>query len=168
MIYQLSRCMDIPLYRDSTGCRQNKATRLLIIDDNPDHGFLIQNAVKQSMPTVTPVVVTSEQEVLDYLDQCSIDMKMVPKLILLDLYFPEREDGWRMLEQIRLMADVVGKIPVVLVSYSICRTDVNEAYDRGCISYLAKPDTTADWVAYFKAVHTYWLDTVTLPQVGHP
>ena len=148
-------------YHDLPG--RKKDTRLLIIDDNPDHGVLIENAIRQSMPTVTPVFATNEEEALDYLDECCIDASKVPALILLDLYLPDRQSGWRMLEQIKRMSATLGKIPVVLISYSVCRADINEAYDRGCSSYLNKPEKLEDWLSYFQAVRTYWLETVTLP-----
>ena len=138
---------------------------MLIIDDNPDHVFLMEHAVRQSMPNVTPVVVANEQEVMAYLNECSTDTSKIPTLILLDLYFPDRQTGWRMLEHIQRLSGTLGNIPVVLLSYSTARTDINEAYDRGCSSYLCKPETSDDWLNYFRAVRTYWWETVTLPKI---
>jgi CheY-like chemotaxis protein len=152
--------------RDSSVRRAGKESTLLIIDDNPDQGFLIEHAARQSMPTVKPVVVASELEALAYLNECSTDLSKLPTLILLDLYLPDRQTGWRVFEQIRQLSPTLGNIPVVLLSHSTSRTDINEAYDRGCSSYLSKPETADEWLAYFQAVRTYWWETVTLPKTG--
>lgn len=155
--------MSTPTQRDWPGRRRNKETRLLVIEDNPDHGMLIQNAIRQCMPTVTSIVVTTEAAAVAYLQECVNDIWKVPKMIFLDLYLPDRETGWRVLDKIRAVSDSLGKLPVVLLSYSTCRADITEAYDRGCSSYLSKPEAVADWVTYLDAIRTYWLETVTLP-----
>jgi CheY-like chemotaxis protein len=152
--------------RDSPVRKAGRESKLLIIDDNPDQGILIEYAVRQSMPNITPVVIASEQEAMAYLDECSSDTSKVPTLILLDLYLPDRQTGWRVLEHIQQLSATLGNIPVVLISYSTSRSDINEAYDRGCSSYLSKPETTDDWLTYFQAVRTYWWETVTLPKTG--
>lgn len=83
---------------------------------------------------------------------------------MLDLYLPNRENGWRLLEQIKSTTGALSKIPVVLFSSSNSQSDIAEAYDRGCSSYLVKPTRTDNWVAYFQMLRTYWWEAVTLPK----
>ncbi|GAB4005184.1 response regulator [Spirosoma sp. KCTC 42546] len=138
---------------------------LLIIEDNPDHGKLMKDSIGQCLPEVNAALVSSEAEALFFLNQCRTEEWNYPKLILLDLYLPERQNGWRLLEQIKAMPAAMGKIPVVLLSQSSNQQDILEAYQRGCSSYLIKPRLAADWLRYFQSLRTYWWETVTLPKV---
>lgn len=142
-----------------------KNANLLLIEDNPDHGKLMIDSISQCLPEVKTALVSSEAEALAFLNQCRIEEWNYPKLILLDLYLPERQHGWRLLEQIRAMPADMGKIPVVLFSSSASQQDIVEAYQRGCSSYLVKPRLAADWLRYFQSLRTYWWETVTLPKV---
>ena len=141
-----------------------KPTRLLVIDDNPDYGVVIQAAIQQRLPNVQHTLVQTEAEAVTFLENCRHDDRAVPTLILLDLYLPDRETGWRLLDKIKTMSAVLGKVPVVLLSASTNRADIREAYQRGCTSYLVKPVTFDDWLAYFQTLHSYWWGIATLPK----
>lgn len=158
--------MSISSQRDSPDCGNFKNARLLIIEDNPDHGVIISNAVCHCLPEVKFVVAKTEEEALAFLNQCLLEEWNLPKLILLDLYLPDRETGWRLLEQIKKMPAALHKVPVVLLSHSTNRSDITEAYERGCSSYLVKPGAFNDWLSYFRTLRTYWWETVTLPNAG--
>lgn len=138
---------------------------LLVIEDNPDHGKLIKDSIAQCLPEVKIALVSSEAEALSFLNQCLTEEWNYPKLILLDLYLPEPQHGWHLLDQIKAMPAAMGKIPVVLLSQSSNQADIAEAYQRGCSSYLVKPRLAADWIRYFQSLRTYWWETVTLPKV---
>ena len=153
-------------YRDSTTRNNFKNAQLLLIEDNPDHAVIISNAVRQCLPEVKIVLVTTEDDALIYLDHCRLEEWDSPKLIVLDLYLPDRQSGWRVLEQIRSMPAALSKTPVVMLSSSASRSDVTEAYERGCSSYLVKPQVFEDWLSHFKMLRTYWWETVTLPNPG--
>ncbi len=140
-----------------------KNARLLIVEDNADHRFVIQHALRQSMPEVKAILVATEAEALAYLTGCGTNDWEIPKMILLDLYLPDRQTGWRVLASIRALPAIVGRIPVVLFSHSNHHDDITEAYQRGCASYLVKPTLTSDWQRYFDLLRSYWWETVTLP-----
>lgn len=140
--------------------------RLLIIEDNPDHGLVITTAVRQCLPEVKPIILTTEEDTFAYINQCEAEAWELPKLILLDLYLPERTNGWRILERIKNSSPTLTKIPVVLLSHSTSRCDIAAAYDRGCSSYLVKPTGFEEWISYFQTLRMYWWETVTLPKVG--
>jgi CheY-like chemotaxis protein len=146
--------------------RQNfKNAKLLIVEDNLDHRIIIKKAVEQCLPEIKPILVPNKEEALDYLTQCLREEWESPKLIILDLYMPTREDGWELLDQIRALPATLSKIPIVLLSYSSDRVDIAEAYKRGCSSYLVKPSGFNDWIDYFQTLRMYWWETVTLPKI---
>ena len=152
--------------RDSATYTNFKNARLLVIEDNPDHAVIINKAIEQCLPEVKLVLTSTEEEALDYLNHCQQEEWDTPKLILLDLYLPNRENGWRLLVKIKAMVGTLSKVPVVLLSSSDNRSDIAEAYDRGCSSYLVKPKEFDGWLDYFKTLRTYWWETVTLPKPG--
>lgn len=141
-----------------------KNARVLIVEDNPDHAYIINKAIGQCLPEVKPVIVPTEAEALTYLAQCERDECIMPKLILLDLYLPDSQTGWRLLDELKTLPSAISKVPVVLLSSSVSRSDIREAYSRGCSSYLVKPGRFENWLAYFQTLRSYWWETVTLPK----
>lgn len=158
--------MTLSSHRGTSGPGNFKNARLLIIEDNPDHGVIITNAVRHCLPEIKFVLAATEEEAMAYLTECQQAEWTMPKLILMDLYMPERQNGWRLLERIKGMSAAMGKVPVVLLSHSSSRSDITEAYERGCASYLVKPIGFDEWLEYFRTLRTYWWETVTLPNAG--
>ena len=140
--------------------------RLLIVEDNADHSLIIQDALRRSVPEVKTILVATEEEALSYLNRCRTEESGIPKLVLLDLYLPDRQNGWRVLDSVRSLPAAMGKIPVVLFSHSNDRDDISESYRRGCSSYIAKPSLSTEWQDYFQVMRSYWWETVTLPKNG--
>lgn len=140
-----------------------KRAKILVIEDNVDHWHLIKSAMQQCLSEVIPVWVSTAQQALDLLNDWSQEEWEVPKLILQDLYLPSREEGWQLLQQIKSLPAPCSRIPVVMFSASSEADDINEAYQRGSSSYLVKPLTFPEWVAYFQELRSYWWETVTLP-----
>ena len=142
-----------------------KRAKLLLIEDNSDHWALIKRALHQCLPEVTPIRMDTPEQALALLNDWSTQEWELPKLILQDLYLPDRADGWSLLSQIKALPAPCNQIPVVILSSSDNRVDIEEAYQRGSSSYLVKPSTYEDWVTYFQQLREYWWETVTLPPV---
>lgn len=151
-------------YIDSTIKENFKNAKLLIIEDNPDHSTIIIKAVAETLPEVKAVLVENEVKAMTYFKQCRLEEWELPKLILLDLYLPDAETGWRLLDFIKSDSSALNKIPVVLLTNSINKNDITEAYERGCSSYLIKPIQYTDWQSYFQTLRSYWWETATLPK----
>ncbi|MEZ0483920.1 response regulator [Fibrella aquatica] len=150
--------------QDNETVRANfKRARILVVEDNDDYWVLIQRAMFQVLPEVMPVRAASKEEAHELLTAWSRDEWDMPKLVLLDLYLPNREHGWQVLDEIRNLMTPCNQVPVVILSSSDTQDDITEAYRRGSSSYLVKPTAFAEWLNYFKQVRTYWWETVTLP-----
>lgn len=140
-----------------------RRAKILIVDDNKDHWLVIQKAIRETLPEVTPVWVDTPRQALVLLQEYSYQEWEIPKLILLDLYLPERTDGWQLLKQIKALPSPLDHIPVVMLSSSVNDADILEAYTLGVSSYLVKPINFEDWLTYFRQIREYWWETVTLP-----
>ena len=153
-------------YKTHQTVRANfKRARVLVIEDNADHWLFIKRAMQECLSEVTPVWVATADEALKLLNEYSIQEWEIPKLILLDLYLPNRVDGWELLQQIKALPSPCNQIPVIMLSSSSDSTDIAGSYQHGSSSYLVKPLTFDNWITYFQELRTYWWETVTLPPI---
>ncbi|GAA4470356.1 response regulator [Nibrella saemangeumensis] len=143
--------------------RSRVAPKVLVVEDNPDHWVFMQKAMQENFTEVEPVVTTSAAQTLDYLTTCSNRAEVPPKLILMDLYLPDRKDGWQLLNQIKKLDPPFDRIPVVVLSHSNNPQDIAESYRQGINSYLVKPTQYQEWLHCFQVIKEYWWETVTLP-----
>ncbi len=143
--------------------KRRKVNRLpiLVIEENADQWLLIRSALSQCFPEVEPVWLNNAGQALTYLKNCLLDETKLPKLILLGLYEPSREEGWALLKSIKAH-ESYQKLPLVILSDSEDRQDVTRAYALGVASYIVKPVTYTKWLACFHSFRRYWWETVTL------
>jgi CheY-like chemotaxis protein len=85
-----------------------------------------------------------------------------PDLILLELNLP-RKDGRAVLAEIKA-DEGLKSIPVVVLTTSGSEDDIAQSYSLGTNSYVRKPMDFEDFVASVKSIHSYWLETATLPR----
>ncbi|MVM35520.1 response regulator [Spirosoma sp. HMF4905] len=135
---------------------------ILVIDDNADHWLIMQQALNAFIPQLKTIWTTGAEGTFDYLDQCVEVGKQIPKLILLDLYLPTRQEGKQLLQQLKANVHY-RNTPVVVLSHSSQRDDIYEMYDLGGSSYMVKPLALDEWLPLFEALKIYWWDTTTLP-----
>lgn len=147
--------------------KRRKANRIpiLIIEDNADHWLIIRSALSQCFPEVEPVWINNVTQAITYLETHAADETKLPRLILSDLYLPRREEGLALLEFVK-NHDFYRKPPVVMLSSSSEREDVEKAYSFSIASYIVKPNTYHQWLNCFYTFRRYWWDVVTLP--AHP
>ncbi|GAB3551617.1 response regulator [Spirosoma fluminis] len=135
---------------------------ILVVEDNDDHWFLIRWALLRTLPGVEVVRTATANETLTYLDRCLNETRKLPELILQDLYLPQREVGWELLEAIK-QHHTFRRLPVIVLSYSDDPGDIEQSYYLRTTSYLVKPTTYRDWISYFEDFRRYWWEAVTLP-----
>lgn len=148
------------------GCMpaNRKGAKILVIEDNDDHWVLIQTAIQQRLPEVTPIRVVSPQQALNLLEEWLTQEWDLPQLILQDLYLPTCQEGWALLKQIKAMPPVINQIPITMLSSSDDAADIIQSYAQGVSSYAVKPVGFAEWLTFFGELRAYWWETVTLPK----
>jgi CheY-like chemotaxis protein len=150
-----------------TGQKANfKQAKLLIVEDRDDHWVLIQHALRQCLPTVSVHRTATVQQTLTQLDEWQFQDWDQPKLILTDLYLPDRADGLGFIEAIKALPALLNYIPIIVYSASDTRSDILQAYELGAASYLVKPLKGDEWLAHSEKLRTYWWETATLPRSG--
>ena len=132
--------------------------RVLVADDNEDHLFLTVRAL-QEVPDVDLEIetVTDGEQALG-----AVYGDRPPHLILLDLKMP-KVNGLEVLERIK-SDDTLRTIPIVVLTSSERREDVDTAYRLGTNCYVTKPSTGAGLREGLRRVSSYWTTLATLPE----
>jgi CheY-like chemotaxis protein len=143
-----------------------KASRvpILVIEDNADHWLIIRSALAQCFPEVEPLWMNHPSQARSYLARQAEEATRLPRLILLDLYLPTREEGLALLEFIKTHP-LYRKLPVVVLSASQAREDITAVYALSVASYMTKPGSYHEWLTCFYTFRRYWWETVSL--AGH-
>lgn len=137
---------------------------VLVAEDDEDHRYLTVRALRQ----VTNVEIEIHEardgeETLDYLyGRGPFAGRQLPHLVLLDLRMP-RANGLEVLERVKGDPDL-SSIPVVVVTSSDQREDVDRAYELGTNSYVTKT-RGRDLRNNLSRVAQYWTVRSELPHV---
>ena len=142
----------------------NTAT-ILLADDDEDDRKLIADALRTTGLNATLQTVEDGQELIEYLRHegryPDSSQAPFPFLVLLDLNMPVK-DGREALAEIK--ADPrLRRVPVVVLTTSEAREDVQVSYDLGVNSFITKPTTYAALVQLMDTLGHYWMHTVQLP-----
>lgn len=140
-----------------------KDAKLLLIEDAEDQWILMRHALRHYLPEIVFTRVSNSEQVLALFNEWEYQEWEIPKLIMLDLYLPAREDGLELLRRIKSTSSSFRQIPIIMLSSSADPTDVLECYNLGVSSYVVKPTDYAGWLAYFYEIRLYWWETVALP-----
>jgi CheY-like chemotaxis protein len=144
---------------------KTRSITILMADDDEDDRLLTKDALKESRVLNELHCVEDGVELLQYLRREGkfTDKSLYPKpsLILLDLNMP-RMDGREALQHIKSDPLLKG-IPVVILTTSQQEEDMIKGYGLGAASYITKPVNFEGLVGLMKAIGSYWVEFVELP-----
>jgi len=137
----------------------NDAATILLVEDNPDDVELIQYAFAKAAIANPLVVANDGDDAVNYVSgihsYADRSRYPLPALILLDLKLPRRS-GFEVLEFIRNQ-ETTQHTPVVVLTSSDQRADIERAYGCGANSYLVKPVSREGLLAMVTSIEAYWL-----------
>jgi len=94
-------------------------------------------------------------EALDFLFRRGTHTQaLTPDLILLDLQLPQKT-GFEILEELEQDPDLKF-LPVVVVTGSNNKADVNRCYELGANAYVVKPSDPGQYIAVVQAIIEFW------------
>ncbi len=139
---------------------------ILLVEDNPDDRHLLTRAFKKAGVEVPIYCAEDGEKAVTFLRELSLgqEQRVRPVLILLDLKLP-RLSGFEVLEWLK-QQDGLRRIPVVVLTSSDERADVERAYDLGANSYLVKPGRTPELQVLVARIDNYWLELNVGSSVG--
>lgn len=134
-----------------------EVAQVLLVEDDPNDAFVALRAIRR-VGVDSVQVAKDGVEALEVLGLLPGDhaAEARPRLILLDLQLP-RLGGFEVLRELR-RHDATRDIPVVVVSTSTRREDVQAAYRLGANSYVVKRADLERPGGYFADAVEYWLN----------
>lgn len=136
-----------------------KNSRILLVEDNPDHQELTLMTLADNNVLNEVTVVSDGLEALEYLfgtgRYAGRDPRDVPALILLDLKLPKL-NGIDVLRRVR-DDERTRLVPVVILTSSSEEEDIVASLASGANSYVRKPVDFTRFVEQLQRLQVYWL-----------
>jgi CheY-like chemotaxis protein len=134
------------------------------VEDEPNDVLMLEMEFRRAPLHIRLVAVEDGTQAMNYLQgkgpYSDRGKYPIPDVILLDLKMP-RMNGFEFLEWLRCKSDRSHRfIPVVVMSSSGMREDVDRAYALGANSYLVKPVEWNRFQARIQALGVYWAEHV--------
>ncbi|MBI3892558.1 MAG: response regulator [Candidatus Wallbacteria bacterium] len=126
---------------------------ILLVEDDEAHALFIERGLRKA-GLANPIVHASDGEE-------ALAMLMGPRalpvtvgLVLLDIRLP-KIDGPDVLKKIR-SSERFSKLPVVMLSTSNERKDIQGCLELGANSYVTKPIDSAEFLEHVRGIGVYW------------
>jgi CheY-like chemotaxis protein len=135
---------------------------VLLVEDNPADVQLIAEAFEEVHANQRLNVAADGEDALDFLFRRGVHIN-APEidLVLLDLNLPVMS-GHSVLREIRANPDTT-LTPVVILSSSNARKDVQKAYALHANGYIKKPRDLDGIYRAMASLRTFWLELAELP-----
>jgi two-component system response regulator len=112
--------------------------KVLLVEDDQDHVFLIRRALADLAGVAVTVEVAGDgEQAMERLARSRFEPGGPPQLVLVDLKMP-RMDGLEVLRRIRA-AESTHDLPVVVLTSSERQEDREEALREGATWFVCKP-----------------------------
>ena len=135
---------------------------VLLVEDDPAEARLTCEAFREAKVQHVLHHVTDGETAIRYLWRLDgYQHTPSPSIILLDLNLPGKH-GREVLREIK--ADpVLHSIPVIVVSNSHSREDIEEVYRLHGNGYMIKPGDFEDFIQMVRSLADFWLRRAALP-----
>jgi len=140
----------------------SRPARVLLVEDNEADVRLTREALREAGENVRLSAVADGDLALAYLrrEDGYSDVPR-PDLVLLDLNLP-RKNGLEVLEEVRA-DERLACIPVIVLTSSAARQDVDACYARGANAFVVKPLELDEFMDLIGAIRGFWLEVAQLP-----
>ena len=137
---------------------------ILVVEDSDEDFETVQDAARQSGMQNPVLRARSGDECLQLLQMWRTGMRssdMLPLLVLLDLNTP-CSDSRDVLGEVR-RDELLGSLPVVVLSASASPRDLQFCYANGANAYHVKPVIYSMHLKVIQEIFNYWLGSAVLP-----
>lgn len=145
----------------------SRAPAILLVEDDRNEVDVALRALDRAGLEVSVAVATDGLEALEALGlEPDGDPEPPPRVVFLDLKMP-RVDGWEVLRRMREHPRTAD-VPVVVISSSDRREDVERSYALGANSFLVKRFDPRSPGHYFAEAARYWIELNRPSTGGNP
>lgn len=140
----------------------DKKAIILLVEDNPADIRLMLEILKEGhIPTDFHVVTDGEEAIAFLRNEEGYESKPRPEIIFLDLNLPKK-DGREVLKEIKADPEL-KRIPVIVMTTSGAKEDIESAYDNHANCFITKPVDLQDFMKVAETLRHFWLNMVQLP-----
>ncbi len=140
-----------------------RPVEILLVEDNPGDARLTFEALKEGRIVNNVHHVTDGDQALQFLrHEGPYHDAPTPDIVLLDLNLPRR-NGREVLGEIK-QDPALKSIPVVALTTSSARDDINACYALGANAYVVKPVEFDRFLEAVRSFEMFWLNVVALPK----
>ncbi|HYF00040.1 MAG TPA: response regulator [Planctomycetota bacterium] len=132
-----------------------RVSTVLLVEDDPDQAFLLKRAFARLRLPVRLIHQEDGDGAIQWLER-AIERRTLPALVILDVKLPRRS-GLEVLEWIRQRVPP-GRMPVVVLSSSIQRLDLERAYRARANAYYMKPFFFDALLTLVSTLRRTWLE----------
>lgn len=141
---------------------------VLLVEDDVSDAQLIKIALGRTPGEVNLIRIEDGDKAVDYLTGAAPyddrEKYPLPLTMLLDIKLPKRS-GLELLQWLRSQAGPLKRLPVMMLTSSSHRIDVNRAFERGANAYFTKPESLKELVAMLADLKSFWLRWVEFPDI---
>ena len=131
------------------------ALRVLLVEDDPDHVFLVRRALGDLAGAAVTVEVAGDgEQAVQRLARARFEPGGPPQLVLLDLKMP-RMGGLEVLRRLRA-DEATRRLPVVVLTSSERQEDREEALRQGATWFVGKPTDGRRFRSELQQLGAYW------------
>ena len=131
---------------------------LMIVEDNETDIICLKRAFEKNGVSKPIITAGNGEEALAYLNGETSDQTgsgvRIPNLILLDLNMPIM-NGFEFLQVIKA-DDRFRSIPVIVLTSSTSRVDMNDSYKNSIAGYIEKPMDPEEYSEIIRILDQYW------------
>lgn len=145
--------------------RYSKEQKLIVLQVEDDRAdiLLMREALRESPYKIDLFAVSDGMEALDYLRRKGqFSTAPRPNLIVLDLNMP-RKDGRELLHEIKT-DPALKDIPVVILTTSAAKRDIERSYELGCSCFFTKPADLDEYIILIEGIVKFWATTARVPK----
>jgi len=139
-------------------------TDILLVEDSTEDAELAIRIIRQDNPAVRVKLLSDGADAIHYLfdETENVNKHFFPKVIFLDIKLP-RLTGPEVLKILK-SNEVTKCIPVIIMTSSCQKCDIEECYSLGANSFLVKPIDFTRFQAMIISSSRYWLNyNIPLP-----
>jgi two-component system, response regulator len=136
------------------------ALKVLLVEDDQDHVFLIRRALADLAGVAVTVEVAGDgEQAMERLVRSRSESGGPPQLVLVDLKMP-RMDGLEVLRRIRA-SESTHDLPVVVLTSSERQEDREEALREGATWFVCKPTDGRRFRSEIQQLGQRWAQAIT-------
>jgi CheY-like chemotaxis protein len=139
-----------------------ESIHILLVEDNEGDILLTSEALEDGKILNKLSVVRDGKEAVNFLDKIgAFKEAQTPDLVLLDVNLPKM-NGHEVLKYIKQHKHL-KKIPVIMLTTSSSREDIDNSYQNYANCYITKPIEVGDFMKAVNQIEEFWVNLVKLP-----